>query len=365
MDPLPEAAPLLLHWGSGAAILVLLLVAALLSGSETALTTASRGKLHAMADKGERGAAGALALTEDRERLLGAILLGSTLVRILATALATALAIRLLGGGAVLAATLAMTALVLIFSEVVPRAYAVTAPEATARRAAGVLRPLVAVLSPVVSLARALARLLLGVFGVATDPKASFLAAKEEIAGAIVLGHSEGLVEKADRDRLLGALDLRQRQVEEVMMHRRDIEMIDAEADPAEILEQAINSPHTRIPIFRGEPENIVGVIHAKDLSRAVHRYVQETRGDEGGRPHGSVAGSVRDEGAGPDGGPQPLTPQQENGDGDTGRRPHRRDLFGHDGDPEPEVRGRDIGDGRNQADADRPDGVVDGAAVV
>ena len=98
----------------------------------------------------------------------------------------------------------------------------------------------------------------------------------------IALHHSEGAVEKADRDRLLGALDLGQRQVEEVMMHRRDIEMIDAEAAPAEILEQAINSPHTRIPIFRGEPENIVGVIHAKDLSRAVHRFVQEHRGGEG-----------------------------------------------------------------------------------
>jgi len=96
------------------------------------------------------------------------------------------------------------------------------------------------------------------------------------------LGHSEGLVEKADRDRLLGALDLGHRQVEEVMMHRRDIEMIDAEADPAEILEQAINSPHTRIPIFRGEPENIVGVIHAKDLSRAVHRFVREHQGGAG-----------------------------------------------------------------------------------
>jgi Mg2+/Co2+ transporter CorB len=78
-------------------------------------------------------------------------------------------------------------------------------------------------------------------------------------------------VEKADRDRLLGALDLGQRQVDEVMLHRRDIEMIDASMPPGEILAQAMRSPHTRIPIFREEPENIVGVIHAKDLSRAVH----------------------------------------------------------------------------------------------
>ena len=141
---------------------------------------------------------------------------------------------------------------------------------------------LVVAFSPVVNAVRAFVRLVLRVFGVDVDPKTNFLSAQQEIAGTITLHHSEGTVEKADRDRLLGALDLGQRQVEEVMMHRRDIEMIDAEAAPAEILEQAINSPHTRIPIFRGEPENIVGVIHAKDLSRAVHRFVREHRAGEG-----------------------------------------------------------------------------------
>ncbi len=282
MDPLTEAPPLLFLWGVGAAILVLLVLSALFSGSETALTTASRGKLHALAEKGERGAGTALNLIEDKERLIGAILLGNNLVNILATSLATMLFTRLLGDSAVVVATLVMTALVLVFAEVMPKTYAITSPETMATRVAGLIRALVGVLSPVVNMVRAFVRLVLRLFGVETDPKANFLAAQEEIAGAIALGHSEGFVEKADRDRLLGALDLGQRQVEEVMMHRRDIEMIDAEADPVEILEQAINSPHTRIPIFRGEPENIVGVIHAKDLSRAVHRFVQENRGGQG-----------------------------------------------------------------------------------
>ncbi len=152
-------------------------------------------------------------------------------------------------------------------------------PNAWPSRVAGLIRVVVLVLSPVVNAVRALVRLILRLFGVETDPKAHFLAAQEEIAGAIALHHSEGSVEKADRDRLLGALDLGQRQVEEVMLHRRDIEMIDAEAPPEEILAQAINSPHTRIPIFQGEPENIVGVIHAKDLSRAVHRLMREEDG--------------------------------------------------------------------------------------
>jgi Mg2+/Co2+ transporter CorB len=283
MEPATEATPLLAIWGTGIAIVVLLALSALFSGSETALTTASRGKLHAQAERGERAAAEALRLTDDKERLIGAILLGNNLVNILAACLATSLFTVLLGQGAVVIATLAMTALVLVFGEVMPKTYAITNAESMATRVAGPIGAAVTVFAPVVSLVRAFVRGVLALFGVRTDPRAHFLAAQEEIAGAIALHHFEGTVEKADRDRLLGALDLGQRQVEEVMMHRRDIEMIDADAPPAEILAQAINSPHTRIPMFRGEPENIVGVIHAKDLSRAVHRFVQEHRGAEGG----------------------------------------------------------------------------------
>jgi Mg2+/Co2+ transporter CorB len=200
--------------------------------------------------------------------------LGNNLVNILATSLATMVFTILLGENGVLAATLVMTALVLIFAEVLPKTYAISNAESMASRVSGVIRAIVLLLAPVVNVVRALVRLILRMFGVETDPKANFLAAQEDIAGAIALHHSEGAVEKAERDRLLGALDLGQRQVDEVMMHRRDIEVIDADAPPADILAQAINSPHTRIPIYRGETENIVGVIHAKDLSRAVHEFV-------------------------------------------------------------------------------------------
>jgi Mg2+/Co2+ transporter CorB len=280
MTPLPDAQPLLALWGTGAAIVVLLALSALFSGSETALTTASRGRLHGLAERGDARAATAMALTDEKERLIGAILLGNNLVNILAASLATALLTRLFGDGGVAIATVAMTVLVLVFSEVMPKTYAITNPETTALKVARPLAVFVRLISPVVAAVRALVRLVLGLAGVEIDPKAHPLSAQIEIAGAIALHHSEGAVEKEHRDRLLGALDLGDRQVEEVMMHRRDIEMIDAEASPDEILAQAINSPHTRIPIFRGEPENIVGVIHAKDLSRAVHRFVQEHRGE-------------------------------------------------------------------------------------
>jgi Mg2+/Co2+ transporter CorB len=268
-------------WGTAAIILVLLVLSALFSGSETALTTASRGKLHAMAEKGNAGAQRALAVTEDKERLIGAILLGNNLVNILAASLATALFTTLFGEGGVAIATVIMTALILIFSEVLPKTYAITNASTMAMRVAGLIGLVVRVLAPLVHVVRLFVRLTLRVFGVETDPKANVLAAQEEIAGAIALHHSEGAVEKANRDRLLGALDLGQRQVEEVMLHRRDIETIDADAPPAEIFAQAINSPHTRIPIFRGEPENIVGVLHAKDLSRAALRLLEAGGGIE------------------------------------------------------------------------------------
>jgi Mg2+/Co2+ transporter CorB len=271
--------PAQLLWVAGAAILMLLIVSALCSGSETALTTASRGKLHALADRGDRGAQLALRLTDDKERLIGAILLGNNVVNIMAASLATGVFTVLFGAAGLAIATVVVTTLVVVFCEAMPKTYAITDPTRTAVRVARPVAFLVRLLSPVVSAVRALVRLILRLFGVATDPKAPFLAAQEEIAGTITLYASEGTVEKADRDRLLGALDLGQRQVEEVMLHRRDIEMIDADAPPPEILAQAINSPHTRIPIFRGEPENIVGVIHAKDLSRAVHRMVRDAGG--------------------------------------------------------------------------------------
>jgi Mg2+/Co2+ transporter CorB len=281
MDPSSTASsiPYLTVIGTSAAIVALLVLSGLFSGSETALTTASRGKLHGMADKGDKAAATALKLTDDKERLIGAILLGNNFVNIMAAALATSLFTLLFGEGGVAIATLVMTALVLIFSEVLPKTYAITNAEAMARFVARPISLITLLLSPIVNSVRAFVRLILRIFGVETDPKAHFLAAQEEIAGAITLHHAEGAVEKADRDRLLGALDLGQRQVEEVMMHRRDIEMIDADAPPAEILSQALNSPHTRLPIFRGEPENIVGIIHAKDLSRAVDKLLREAQG--------------------------------------------------------------------------------------
>lgn len=266
-------------WLTVAAILVLLVMSAFFSGSETALTAASRGKLKAQADKGSRGAKSAMNVTEDRERMIGALLLGNNIVNILSASLATALLTRLFGDSGVALATLGMTALVLVFGEVMPKTVAITYPEPVATRVAPIIRVLIVIFSPIVMLVRLLVRGILRLIGVAPSPGGEMLALREEIAGAIALGHSEGAVEKADRDRLLGALDLSHRTVDEIMRHRRQIEMIDADLAPGEIITRVLASPHTRLPIYRESDDNILGVVHAKDLLREVDRLV---RGDEG-----------------------------------------------------------------------------------
>ena len=263
-------------WITAGAILVLILLSAFFSGSETALTAASRGKLRAAQDRGSKGAELALSITEDNERLIGSVLLGNNLVNILATSLATALFTSLFGDSGVALATLIMTLLVLIFAEVLPKTYAITTPELAASRVAPLIRVVILVFSPVVAAIRAFVRIVLRIFGVKTDPDSQILAVREEIAGALQLGHSEGVVEKEDRDRILGALDLAERTVEEVMLHRSNIEMIDAESEPRTILKQCLESNYTRLPIYKGDPENIIGVAHAKDLMRAMYETIDQ-----------------------------------------------------------------------------------------
>ncbi len=266
-------------WISSGAILFLLVLSGFFSGSETALTAASRGKLRNKTDKGDKGAERALDITEDSERLIGSVLLGNNLVNILATSLATALFTRLFGESGVAMATLVMTLLVLIFAEVLPKTYAITNAEDAASTVSRPISIVIFLFAPIVGAVRLLVRGILSLFGVKTDPDSQILAVREEIAGAISLGHSEGVVEKEDRDRILGALDLGDRAVEEIMLHRSKIEMINVEDAADDILNQALNSRHTRLPVFKDERENVVGVVHAKDLLREVNRLIRYANG--------------------------------------------------------------------------------------
>jgi Mg2+/Co2+ transporter CorB len=267
-------------WITAASILGLLVLSAFFSGSETALTAASRGKLRSRADRGEKGAQTALKVTDDSERMIGAILLGNNVVNILSASLATALLTRIFGDSGVAFATLGMTLLVLIFGEVLPKTFAITRPEAMASKVAPIINVLILVFAPIVGVVRLLVRGLLRLVGVRADADSNILAVREEIVGALSIGHSEGVVHKEDRDRILGALDLGERTVEEIMRHRSEIEMIDASLPPQQVLEQVLKSSHTRLPIWKDDPENIVGVLHAKDLLRAMYAKRSEAQSE-------------------------------------------------------------------------------------
>ena len=261
------------------AVTVLLLISAFFSGSETALTAASRGMWKAQADKGSRGAKAALSVTDDSESMIGALLLGNNIANILSAALTTALLTDLFGSKGVALATVMVTVLVLVFAEVLPKTIAIISPVPVAILVGPVVKLLIILFTPIVTMVRAFVRLILRVFGLRADPNRHILALREEIAGAISLGHSEGAVEKEDRDRLLGALDLADRTVDEIMRHRRETEMIDADLAPEEIVSLMLASSHSRLPVFRGSDENILGVVHAKDLLREVERlsHIHET----------------------------------------------------------------------------------------
>jgi Mg2+/Co2+ transporter CorB len=261
---------------TGAAICALLALSGFFSGSETALTAINRATMHQLAGRGSSGAAVALKLTEDNERLIGSILLGNNLVNVLATALATALFTALLGEAGVAYATLMMTLLVTIFAEVAPKTYAITNPDKASVRVAPLIAVVVRVFAPVVGTISWLVQGAFRILGIQVDPDAHALAPYDQIRGTIALHHQEGGMEREERDRLLAALELRERDVASVMRHRRDIQSISADEPPEEIVNFCLSSPHTRIPLWRGEPENIVGVLHAKDLLRVVAKQITE-----------------------------------------------------------------------------------------
>ena len=179
-------------WITSASILGLIMLSAFFSGSETALTAASRGKLRAATDKGSRGAERALAITEDNERLIGSVLLGNNMVNILASAIATVIALRLYGDAGIAIATLLLTLAILIFSEVTPKTMAAMHPEGIAFTASHILRPLLFIFYPLVWLVNHLSNGLLRLLGVNTTKSLDVSLSKEEIRTVVYADQYSG-----------------------------------------------------------------------------------------------------------------------------------------------------------------------------
>ena len=252
-------------------ILVLLSVSALFSAAETALTAASRGRMHQLEKDGDRAAGRVNRLLGDRESMIGAVLLGYNLINILSSALATEFINKMVPGAwGVVIATAVMTALVLVFVEVLPKTLAITRPDDVARGLSAFILFFVKLLDPIVDGIQWIVRRTLKLFGVNIDMKADVFAAHEEIRGAVEFHHEEGAIESRDR-RMLGAvLDLSEMDVSEVMVHRKAIVMLDADLPTRELIAEALNAPHTRMPLFKDDPDNIVGILHARDLLKAM-----------------------------------------------------------------------------------------------
>ncbi|MFT5485723.1 MAG: Mg2+/Co2+ transporter CorB [Paracoccaceae bacterium] len=254
-------------------IAVLLVLSAFFSSSETALTAASRPRMHLLEAKGDKRAKLVNRLRSEQDNMIGTILLGNNLVNILASALATSVLISLFGETGVVYATIGMTLLVLIFGEILPKTYAFRHSDKLALTIAPTFLVLVRLLGPVMSAIQYVIRGVQRIFGVKFDGAHEWSATVEELRGAIELHRGRGAMAGQERAMLHSILDLADVDVEMVMQHRRDIFMIDSSIPTRTIVEEALESPFTRIPLWRDTPDNIVGVMHAKAMLREVHAH--------------------------------------------------------------------------------------------
>lgn len=253
-------------------IFLLILVSGFFSGSETALTAASKARLTQLARKGSSRAATVVALRDKSDSLIGAILIGNNIANILASALATSAMIALVGENGVAIATVTMTVLVVIFAEVLPKTYAINNADKMALFVGPIIRVLVLVLTPFTWATRVIVGGTLRLFGVSVSAGLGHDEREEELRGLIEM-HAEGgreVEHEHERAMLRSILDLADVEVEEIMTHRGSVRMIDAEAPIGALLEQVLESPFTRLPLYREEQDNIVGVLHVKALLRAM-----------------------------------------------------------------------------------------------
>jgi Mg2+/Co2+ transporter CorB len=259
-----------LDWFSILAIIACLMLSFVFAGSETALMAFSRARMLRLEKKGNRSAGIVNRLLETRERLIGALLLGNNAVNIAASSLATSVFLLWFGDVGVIYATVAMTVLVVVFAEVLPKTVAINDPDRIALLSAKPMQWVMRVLGPVLTAIEALVRGILHLAGARRAGDRPVLSAHEELRGAVDLLHHEGGVEKQDRDMFGGLLDLRDLTVSDVMIHRTEMITVNADDHPAAVVEAVLAAPVTRVPLWRDTAENIVGILHAKDLLRAI-----------------------------------------------------------------------------------------------
>ena len=257
---------------AGPLVLFCLLLAAYLSAAETAITGASRQRMHRLAQQGNTRATMVNELLDRKDETVSAVLLGNNVVNIFSASLTTAVLTALFGAAGVVYATLAIGVLVVIFAEVMPKTWALLRADRVALILAPSIMITVAILGPMARGVAWISRFFLGLMRVRTDSMHDAGEQNELLRGAIEM-HGEGQsgdAAPAEKAMLRSVLDLGDQTVGDVMTHRGNVALIDADQPTDSIVTQVLAAPYTRIPVYRREPDNIVGVVHAKDLFRAV-----------------------------------------------------------------------------------------------
>jgi Mg2+/Co2+ transporter CorB len=246
-------------------ILLLILASAFFSSAETALTAASDARMRQLAGKGNKRARLVERLRDDREGLIGSILIGNNAVNVIASALATSVFISVLDDAGVIWATITMTVILVVFAEVMPKTYALTHSDKYALMIAPPVRIVVLLLRPLSMALSVLANALIG------KRETDDADREEELRGMIKLHGADGDADDRETQAMLSSvLDLNEITVEQIMTHRAGVKMVDADDDLDSLLREVLSSPHTRHPVYSGNPDNIIGVLHVKDLLRAV-----------------------------------------------------------------------------------------------
>ena len=246
-------------------IFFLLLLSAFFSSSETAITRISDVKIYQWGENKNKKYIKAKELMKSREKVIGILLLGNNIVNILASALATSILIGLFGDKGIIYATLIMTTLIFIFSEVLPKTYAIRESEKLILYASPFIKIFIFILSPINFLVQNLVSSILNI----TNKETKNNDWKQNLRGAILLANNKGDVRKPDRIMLESILDLHEVKVSEIMTHRKNIEGINISENIDLIIDLALKSRFTRLPLWKDNADNIIGTLHVKDLLRA------------------------------------------------------------------------------------------------
>jgi Mg2+/Co2+ transporter CorB len=252
------------------ALFGLILLSAFFSGSETGLTSVSRAKIHKLKMEGNKRAIVLSNLRKNKERLIGAILLGNNVVNIAASAIATSVAIRYMGESGVFYTTAVMTVLVLVFAEVMPKTYAIRNADSVALTVAPVFVVITKVLSPITETVQRVVDRTINLFS--SDEKNS-MSGLEMLRGTLDMYHEEGEVEKEHKNMVTGLLDLDNTKIETVMIHRRNMVSVSIDQPVEKIIDFIADCSHSRIPLWNKSQETIIGIVYTREIFRATRKH--------------------------------------------------------------------------------------------